>query len=226
MKMSFSRVAVGILLITAVAFAYQCESKTFSDDLNVRIPLKDQNGLLLVSVLLSCFLTSSVFSSFFPFYFSFGLSDRPSMVELTQRFELETRSKKDVTIAINCIAYGIVKDSYQGLYCGDVVVRSDDNGKPGDILFKADREICTNSGIFSWEAYDSSIRVTLPGNGSTNKSVYIGIRSEDKYLFVYGSKSKVQPTADSWMTSNLSKKWEDVHMFYGHVGIDADIIVP
>jgi len=192
--MSVRRVFVGLLLVACAAFAYQCESKTFSDGLNVRIPLKDQN-------------------------------DRPSTVEVTQRFELNTSSQKALTIAINCISYMIEKDDYQGLYCGDVVVRSEENGKPGDILFKAPNAICTNSAIASWVAYDSSFRVTLPAS-SSRRAVMIGLRSSDQYLFLYSSKPKMEPTAISWTTSNLTNKWDDIHMFYGHIGIDADIIVP
>jgi len=150
------------------------------------------------------------------------------MVEVTQRFDLPTSRNGDITIAINCIAFSLACVE-RNCYWGSIIIRSmDKNGEPDEILRQIDT---SHTGIQpigpDWYDYDESFRVLIPA--SFKKSIFVGYLTAadpSTHTVVAASGKGVNPVTPSFLWTNLTKEWEALGPFYGHLGINADIIVP
>jgi len=193
------KAALFLFLLVSVAFAGYCKDRTYSGDLTVKLPLYDVNadGVL---------------------------------VEVSQRFDLNTSSYGDLTIAINCVSFGL--SGYDRYNCdrGSIVVRALDSfhDEPGVILHQIDSAytgICPHSGDFY--SYTESFRVTIPSK--FKKTIFIGyqtLATKAQHDVLFASDKDVEPVAKNYLWTNHTDSWEDNSRFYGHLGIDADIVIP
>ena len=200
------------------AFAGECESKQYSKDLTVKIPLYDSKGLL--------FPYKCVFSCSFLILCLLYVppSADASVVEVTQRFDLVNSPKRGYDISIDCVTFYFSTSNKFACYKGDLVIRevSSTSDEPGKELFRIDSGICPTDNFY-WYSYTESFRLTIPGR---KKSVFIGyetVGTAETHTVLSASRKGVAPQSDSYMMSNLTNKWENIGKFYGHLGMNADI---
>jgi len=156
----------------------------------------------------------------------FDRKSQGSLVEITQRFDLDTSKLGDLPIAINCVALYMCGTSGNYYYYGSIVVRAvNSRGEPGEVLEKIDAGFGPT--YERWYSYSQSFRVTIPSK--YKRSIYISYYTggdQGLHTLLYASDRGVQPTTPSYMWTNISKKWEKLDIFYGHLGMNADIVVP
>jgi len=175
----------------------QCRSQQYSNDVNVRVPLFDRRA-------------------------------SGSLVEVSQRFDLDTTASGDLNVAINCITFMLDNTNSQRSYPGSIVIRAVDSstGEPGVVLAKVDNPNIkpTNE---RWYNYTESLRLFLPAN--FKRSVFVSYSTVgDQYIHssIHASDKGVKPLAPSYMWTNITNSWERLDIFYGHLGMNADIVVP
>jgi len=189
-----------LLVLVSVALAGdECKSSQYFKDLTVKLPLFDAN-------------------------------DDGSLVEVSQRFDLNTSAIGDLSVAINCVDYDMSGLDMRNCFRGAIVIRAYDflNDGPGDILYFIDpiyTGICPYG--HTTYAYTESFRVTIPAK--YDRILFVGYRTnatKGAHSIIFAADQGVTPIADNFMWTNLTNTWERTSRYYGHLGINADIIVP
>jgi len=173
-----------------------CQSEEFSSNLAVRVPLFDRKA-------------------------------SGSFVEVSQRFELNTTASGDLHVAINCINFMLDNTNSQRSYPGSIVIRAVDpkTGKPGAILAKVNNPNIQPINA-SWYSYTESLRLFIPANFKRFIYIsYLTLGDQNIHTSIHASNRGVEPFAPSYMWTNITNSWEELDIFYGHLGMNADIVV-